>query len=379
MQLGDVCRAIPLPPLGASRRIESIIDLFDAPAQQPLRDKLKAMEHNEKLSEPITAILIDSKLENMEAIANDFVSPFAVDFDRARNALGLTLGEAFEPFAIVVTNGTDVGVQMILPRAKGIHIGSVAMNEPGAAAKINEANARRIVTAQASEVRYQFLLDLYLQATRQADPRYRAVHLFTCLEALAAGQFDASGSRDSIRMFLGYGYGKMFPYFQIGKEQPINIDHISIVGKTRDQIFHGFSTPQIAKSEAEGYKLFERNPGMFALILAFECMTMLTAGSHVRPEKPANAKKRLVPDKGYRWHIVADEDPKGRNLGVFINPGEERGTCKIAMWIRDYTGGGPTPFKIAVPGGREGPSPLDKLGYGIELIPFDEPLAQEKN
>tara|TARA_R110000824_G_scaffold390760_5_gene587642 strand:- start:13956 stop:14993 length:1038 start_codon:yes stop_codon:yes gene_type:complete len=344
-----------------------------------LRQNLKNLEENEKLSEPITAILIESKLENVITATEDFASPFADEFERARNALGIIFGETFEPFAVAIANGEDVSIKMILPRAKGIHIGSPGLDQPNFnTAKANEASAKRIMKAQASEDRYRFLLNLYLQATRQVDPRYRAVHLFTCLEALASGQINAEGSRDRIRMFLGYGYDEMFPYFQIGNEKPINVDHIGIVGKVRDQIFHGFSTPQISKNDAEGYKIFQRNPGMFALMLARDCMALLTSSSHIRPDKPADKKKRQIPDRGYRWHVVADEDPNGRNLALRICCGEKRGEVQFFNWIRDYTGGGLTPFKIAIPGGKQAPTHLDEIGYGVELLPFDMTFSQSK-
>ena len=351
IRLSERCRVVPLPPLGVENRLNGALALFNEETRAVLHIQTAQMRESANIAEPLIAIVIESNIEPPN------LNPENLE------AIGLAFGEGFEPFAILAAADDFAGLNIILPRARGFELGH--------AGGIDLPTSAKKIFSGVSDLKYRFLVDLYLSATQQRDSVLRAVHLYTCLEALCSRRFQVSGVRDAIRMTTKYGYGVRFPLFQRGNTYPIEVDHIAVVGKVRDQIFHGLRQPEIGKDQQSGYELFSSNPAMFALLLSFDCLSILHAGKDTRPETPSAPLKRSTPPHTYRFHLVADENPKGRNIALLVKEGPLRGQASLALWFRDYTGGGTAPFELRVPGGKAPPGPMDKLGYAVELMPIE--------
>lgn len=351
----------PLGALGAAHRMNAVASLLNEATQALLQEHIKNLQDQAELAEP--ACLIEADIEGIEIVSGRWEETARKIFSRTRYALLLTFGEGFSPFCEIAFSDNAIGLNLIFPRARGLTFETP--DGPTA-----EATSRRAYEGLAPNSRFSFLLSLYDAASRQDDPRMRAAHLFVCLEALAAGRFirrEGQGVRDDIRMMLRYGYGSAFPLFQIGDREPIEVDHIGVVGRVRDSLFHGLGEARRNGLE-EAFELFDERPDIFAFALTCDCLFQLLPGKDPRPPEPLQPPERGTGGEiNFRFHVVTEERLFGHTVGALICPGEQRGELYIGPIFRDFTGGGLGPFRIEVPGGAAPLNPADKFGYKLRV------------
>lgn len=366
LDLDEGCSVTPIGSLGSSYLFNAMEDIlalenFSSMSAQ-LQNALSMVRQNADLASPIALISI---VVECEAPCPDWLTKYEPQLASIRNALGVAFGEGFAPFASLMLDSDTAELEMTFPRPLGILQEFLGKKGPERTDPLQDA----ITALRCSETdeRYRFLVEMFQAATQLPNPKFRVAHLFTCLEAMASGHFNVGRrTRDGIRMLTSNGYVRPFSLFQVGKEPPLEIDHIGLAGHCRHKLFHGIQEYSASGFDA-AFAFFDRAPHLIAFALTVDCLNILRSQVWRRPAESQPELARCTNKSSYRFHFVTEnEDVGSGNIGVVIRS-PERAVIYIAIWYRDFVSGGARPFRIEAPAGAGAVQDWEAVHPGYRL------------
>jgi hypothetical protein len=247
---------------------------------------------------------------------------------RARAALGVANGGTYTPFAHVIVGDASYW-SVRFHRVRGLRISSFVDRSP-----VN--TPQEVLSALQDDDRLAFLIELYETACDQERPEQRILHFFMCLESISAGinryltrslgGNQAKHTRDAIRLATRYGYGDNFPWFEICDERQLQVDHILMANKLRDNLVHGgqLCPKDLPVGARQALPLLNQRPEMFALVLAWDCVRLLrdwTQGSTCRASwygEPFELPQKGPGNPARNFHILSTGKSSQPVIGAWI-------------------------------------------------------------
>lgn len=376
----------PLPPVGAANRLDVVTSYLRSHGAELSDDFLASAAHEAQQIQPTIVIRCASGASvTSESTIEEIREGASRVFQHARRSLAIGAGEEFQPFASIVQHNDFVDIKIEYQRQKGLHI--FKNGEEGKSFQLDWAQTVMKELLSERDDRYGFLIEIYQNACEQERPLNRIALFYQCLEAISAGvnrRLGGNSSRDAIRMATTYGYGSVFPIFEIEEKPPIVVDHIAIAGRVRNSLFHGGTLQEedLDKDNRIAYPLLMQRPDIFAFALALDCLLILLSwpNGHFCKRtwynEPVGLPTRtLGRSTDYRTHIFSQGKLPARTAGVIARRGGKKGEVFVAMVIQNFSAG-PMRLQFVIPPGAEPEKPGFEPGYKLRFV--DEPMSSDR-
>jgi hypothetical protein len=182
-------------------------------------------------------------------------------FDKARQVLTWVTGDEITPVGYVNLHNVGVAFNLLPPRSRMRQKAWFDLKEIDQL----ELLAVRLSIAAKKDSNLGLALEMFHDATRERNDRFRIVRLFNVLECLASRYKQAGkGSRDAVREMLGIKPGQTCVVPHNGND--VSFDLIAVAGRLRDKIMHGAPVREdaFAPPDRAAFALLTEQPNLIA-------------------------------------------------------------------------------------------------------------------
>ncbi len=253
--------AVPLLPVGFNDVAQMLGHYVSADLKQEIKEKhVDELRTKGKDAFPTVAFVWHP---TVDAPAPTLVPSANPAFDSARQVLAWVTGEQPQPVAVVALHTNGAEFQVLPPGSRRRQRLWFSSRE---ADGFQDSSIRLSVAAR-DDSNLGLALELFHDAVREVNGRFRIVRLYNVLECLATKhKAGGVGSRDAVRSMLQLAPGQSCKVQFHGTE--IAFDIVSIAGRLRDKVMHGAEIREDAFAPADRpvFQAFIQEP----FLIAFE-------------------------------------------------------------------------------------------------------------